>query len=156
MNKIGILLMIVETLDFVFAGQAYVEEEPKAEVVYYEEPEETYQKQTYEPTYTYSGSVLTRDAGMINGPTGIETWYNLPMETHIQWIREITGLNYPMWVRDDGVKMFGDYVMVAANLNHYPYGTIVTTSLGTGIVVDTGGFANWDGGWTWFDIATNW
>ena len=45
------------------------------------------------------------------------------------------------WVREDGCKMLGDYIMVAANFNLRPRGTIVETSLGKGIVCDTGGFA---------------
>lgn len=48
---------------------------------------------------------------------------------------------YPYWVRDDGAKMLGNYIMVAANLNLRPRGTLIETSLGTGIVCDTGGFA---------------
>ena len=156
MNKLVIILAVMKAIGF---DMAYtVDQPPVAET--YEAPSELYETptETYEtPTeYTNTGAVLTKEAGMINGPTGIETYYNLPMEEHIAWIREITGLNYSTWVRDDGVKMFGDYVMVAANLDHYPYGTIVQTSLGTGIVVDTGGFANWDGGWNWLDLATCW
>ena len=36
------------------------------------------------------------------------------------------------------MKMLGDYVIVAADLNKYPRGSIVDTSLGQGIVCDTG------------------
>ena len=50
--------------------------------------------------------------------------------------------------------MFGDYVMVAANLDIRPKGTLVETSLGTGIVCDTGGFAN--SNMYQLDIATTW
>jgi hypothetical protein len=55
------------------------------------------------------------------------------------------------WIRSDGVKMLGDYIMVAADYGWMPKGSIVETSLGTGIVCDTGG-----GGWYWFDIAVTW
>lgn len=61
---------------------------------------------------------------------------------------------YPYWVRDDGVKMFGNYVMVAAKLSDHPRGSLVPTSLGTGIVCDTGAFAN--GNSVQLDIAVNW
>ena len=44
---------------------------------------------------------------------------------------------YPYWVREDGCKMFGPYIMVAANLSIRPKGTILPCSLGTAIVVDT-------------------
>lgn len=61
---------------------------------------------------------------------------------------------YPYWIRDDGVKMFGNYVMIAANLSLRPRGSIVKTSLGDGIVCDTGGFAKNNP--TQIDIAVNW
>ena len=64
------------------------------------------------------------------------------------------GNNDQYWVRSDGVKMLGDYVMVAANLNIRPRGSLVETSLGTGIVCDTGGFAAVNP--TQLDIAVNW
>ena len=48
----------------------------------------------------------------------------------------------------------GDYVMVAANLTTHPRGSIVETSLGTGIVCDTGSFAKEHP--NRLDIATNW
>ena len=64
------------------------------------------------------------------------------------------GYDYEYWVRDDGVKMLGDYVMVAANLNLRPRGSLVETSLGTGIVCDTGGFAKKNP--TQLDIAVTW
>jgi hypothetical protein len=58
------------------------------------------------------------------------------------------------WVREDGVKMLGPYVMVAANLNTRPRGTVVETSLGLGIVCDTGDFAKKNP--MALDIATDW
>lgn len=64
------------------------------------------------------------------------------------------GNNDEYWVREDGVKMLGDYVMVAAHLGIRPRGSIVETSLGKGIVCDTGGFAH--GNPTQLDIATAW
>ena len=48
---------------------------------------------------------------------------------------------YPYWIRHDGVKMFGNYIMIAANLEIHPRGSIVETSLGAAIVCDTGSFA---------------
>jgi len=62
--------------------------------------------------------------------------------------------SYPYWVREDGVKMLGPYVMVAADLSLHPRGTTVETSLGTGLVCDTGGFVEWNP--TNIDIATDW
>ena len=50
--------------------------------------------------------------------------------------------------------MLGSYVMVAANLSVHPRGSLVPTSLGTGIVCDTGGFAASNP--NQLDIATSW
>ena len=44
--------------------------------------------------------------------------------------------------------------MCAANLDVHPRGSLVETSLGTAIVVDTGGFA--DSNPNQIDIAVNW
>lgn len=105
---------------------------------------------------SYSGQVLTPAAGRINGPSGQETYYNLPMEGVIRNMRDLgfDEVNYPYAVRSDGVKTFGGYVMVAANLAIRPKGTIVATSLGAGIVCDTGGFALVNS--TQLDIAVAW
>lgn len=96
---------------------------------------------------------LTRSLGIVKGPSGNETWYNLNMLNCVRRMHRL-GFKYPYWIRDDGVKMFGDYVMVAANLHDRPLGTVVETSLGTGIVVDTGDFVTWDR--TRLDIAVDW
>ena len=102
---------------------------------------------------SWDGPVLTASAGTINGPSGKETYYNLNMSGVVSIMRSL-GNTDEYWVRDDGVKMLGDYVMVAANLNVHPRGSIVETSLGLGIVCDTGGFAS--GNSTQLDIAVNW
>lgn len=91
--------------------------------------------------------------GRIEGPSGQETYYNLPMDRCIYYMN-LLGYNYEVWVRDDGVKMFGDYIMIAANLETRPKGSLVETSLGTGIVVDTGEFVNWNP--NGIDIAVTW
>lgn len=103
--------------------------------------------------YEWTGPVLTRSAGVNQGPSGRETYYNLPMQGVISIMRSI-GNNDEYWVREDGVKMLGDYVMVAAHLPTRPRGSLVPTSLGMGIVCDTGTFALSDH--TQLDIAVNW
>lgn len=96
---------------------------------------------------------LTRSAGVNTFQGHRESYYNLDMSGVVQIMRN-AGYNYNYWVRDDGVKMFGNYVMIAANFNLYPRGTIIQCSLGTAIVCDTGGFVSrWPNG---FDIATAW
>lgn len=101
-------------------------------------------------------SELTAKRGVNKGISGKETWYNLPMNGVISLMRSMgySKSEYPYEVREDGVKTFGGYVMVAADLDKYPKGTIVETSLGTGIVCDTGDFVNTTD--VEFDIATNW
>lgn len=106
-----------------------------------------------EDEYVFNGPKLTKSKGVNQGPSGRETYYNLPMNGVINTMRRM-GNNDKYWVRDDGVKMLGKYVMIAANLNIRPRGSLVPTSLGMGIVCDTGGFASKNP--TQIDIATSW
>ena len=88
----------------------------------------------------WNGPVLTRSAGTVQGPSGKETYYNLDMSGVVNIMRGMG--NYDeYWVREDGCKMLGDYIMCAANLDVHPRGSLVESSLGTCIVADTGGFA---------------
>lgn len=106
--------------------------------------------------YQYEGKVLSPRAGRIQGPSGQETYYNLPMEGVVRSMRNrgYSEEEYPYWVRSDGCKMLGPYIMVAANLEIRPKGTILQCSLGTAIVADTGGFAKKNP--TQLDVAVNW
>ncbi len=114
-----------------------VSEETQADTAS-EESENKEEKQEEKTAYT--GPVLTPRAGVVQGPSGKETYYNLKMDGVICIMNSI-GYNYEYWVREDGCKMFGPYIMCAANLDIRPRGTIVETSLGQAIVCDTGGFA---------------
>lgn len=91
---------------------------------------------------TWEGPVLTKEIGGNMGPAGRETYYNLPMQGCINKMRSLgySEEEYPYWVRDDGAKMLGRYVMIAANWKIRPLGTVIETSLGWSIVVDTGTF----------------
>ena len=102
------------------------------------EVEETWSE---DDTYntSWSGDVLNRSNGIVVGPIGKESYYNLRMNRVVQIMKD-KGYDYEYWVRSDGVKMFGPYVMVAADLSIYPKGSLVECSLGTGIVCDTGDF----------------
>lgn len=107
----------------------------------YAEDDNTDTITTETATGTWTGAKLTKEAGRIVGPSGgEETYYNMNMDGVISIMRGM-GNNDRYWIRDDGVKMLGDYVMVAANFSVHPRGSKVETSLGTGIVCDTGGFA---------------
>lgn len=117
----------------------------------------TKEKQTYSASYTYPGSGhLTPTNGVYYGPSGKETWYDMDMYWVVDLMRKLgySEAEYPYWIRSDGCKMLGDYVMVAADLSIRPRGSLVPTSLGTGIVCDTGGFIYIDA--YQLDIATNW
>ncbi len=102
----------------------------------------------------WDGPVLTAFAGVNYGPSGKETYYNLDMSGVVSIMRSM-GNTDDYWVRDDGCKMLGDYIMVAADLSAHPRGSLVPTSLGMGIVCDTGGFVS-NGSGVSLDIATAW
>lgn len=101
-----------------------------------------------------SGNRLTKSKGVVQGPSGKETYYNLPMSGVIKIMSAFGYSQSDYWVREDGCKMLGQYIMVAAHLGIRPRGSLVETSLGTGIVCDTGGFALNNP--TQLDIATVW
>ena len=107
-------------------------------------------------SYVSDGNVLSKYHGVVYGPTGKETYYNLDMSGVVRIMRDMgfSAEDYPYWVRDDGCKMLGSYIMCAANLNYFPRGTTVASSLGTCLVCDTGSFAASNP--TQLDIATNW
>ena len=102
---------------------------------------------------SWDGPVLNAFNGTVNGPSGKETYYNLDMSGVIEIMRSM-GNNDPYWVRKDGVKMLGAYIMCAANLDVHPRGSLVDSSLGRCIVCDTGGFAASNP--NQLDIAVTW
>ena len=106
-----------------------------------------------EPQNTYTGKKLSASRGVNYGPNGKETWYDLNMSGVVRHMRKL-GNTDEYWIREDGCKMLGDYIIIAANLETHPRGSLVETSLGTGIVCDTGGFAKTNK--NQIDIATNW
>ena len=107
----------------------------------------------WEEEHRWKGPVLSKGRGVVYGPSGKETYYNLNMNGVVNMMRSM-GNTDEYWVREDGCKMLGDYIMVAANLNIRPRGSIVETSLGEGIVCDTGGFASRNP--YQIDIAVTW
>lgn len=103
--------------------------------------------------YVWNGEIIDSYCGTVAGPNGKETYYNLDM-TGVVWIMESLGYDYEYWVREDGTKMYGPFIMVAADLSLRPRGSIIKTSLGWAMVCDTGEFINWNP--TQLDIAVNW
>jgi hypothetical protein len=128
-------------------------------ISYFPDPTDAVKKGTeeywiaWEEAHRWKGPVLSKSRGVNMGPSGKETYYNLNMSGVVSIMR---GLGYTgeYWVREDGCKMLGEYIMVAANLSLRPRGSIVETSLGDGIVCDTGGFAKKNP--YQIDIATTW
>lgn len=122
---------------------------------YYASPDkfETKVVRYKQTTYYAPRGVLTPSGGVNYVGDQKETYYNLPMKRVVQNAHD-RGITGEYWVRDDGCKMLGDYIMVAANQSVHPYGTLVETSLGTGIVVDTGEFAATNA--LQIDIAVTW
>lgn len=112
----------------------------------------TIEKENIEITYN-SDSVLTASKGVNYYNGNKETYYNLDMSGCVSIMRNM-GNTDEYWVREDGCKMLGNYIMCAANLDVHPRGSLVETSLGIAIVVDTGGFA--DSNPNQIDIAVNW
>ncbi len=130
-----------------------VEAESPTEMEFYDYDFTESKEDWDEEYFYYRGAVLDPEKGTVIGPSAVETCYNLPMEGVVYLMNEVEGYDYDYWVRDDGVKMYGSYVMVGANLDIYPKGSIVKTSLGLGMVCDTGGEDHFPG---LFDIAVTW
>lgn len=105
------------------------------------------------PPTTWTGSRLTKRGGVNYGPTGKETYYNLNMSGVVRIMRNMgySESEYPYWVRNDGVKMLGQYVMLAGRIGQYDRGTIIPCSLGVGIICDYG-YLEWNA----VDVAVTW
>ena len=99
---------------------------------------------------TLIATVLTARAGTIDYQGHKETWYDLDMSRVVKRAQDM-GIPAEYWVREDKVKMFGPWVIVAAHPSVTRY-TRIQTSLGEGIVLDyhTAGDKNL------YDIATDW
>lgn len=102
----------------------------------------------------WNGTKLTKSLGTVQGPSGKETYYDLDMYGVVQIMKRDLKLDANYWEREDGCKMYGSYIMVAADLSTRPRGSTIATSLGMAMVCDTGLFAHSNP--TQLDIATNW
>lgn len=104
---------------------------------------------------SWSGVKLSPQLGSIQGPSGKETYYNLPMQGVVNNSHR-DGIQGEYWERDDGAKMLGNYILAACDVtgtvrNRYD---LVETSLGTAICADTGEFAASNP--YQIDISVNW
>lgn len=150
------VILYSESLDYEEFYTGYDEVIEEEEVTEVEEESEDDIEEDEEEYFTWEGEVLNKRVGVVDGPVGKETYYNLNMSGVVYYMR-LLGYEeeeYPYWVRDDGAKMFGKYVMVAANLDVYPKGSIIPCSLGMAIVCDTGSFAK--NNYYQLDVAVTW
>ena len=139
---------VIEEVQEVIKEEAVIEEtieQTEAEV------EEI--KEEVKATPVPADGVLTKSKGTVQFDGHKETYYNLPMDKVVSNAHK-KGIEGEYWEREDGAKMLGDYIMVAADQKIHPYGSLVETSLGTGIVVDTGTFIQTNP--QQIDIAVNW
>ena len=95
-------------------------------------------------------TVLTAAKGVNRFMDHTETWYNLNMKKVVQRADEHFGIRNAYAVRKDGIKTYNGFVILAADKS-VPYGTIIETSRGTGIVIDYHETEK-----DIVDIATNW
>lgn len=154
--------LTTQSISEAVTAEEIMTEEETTEVIT-EEPSEEIQAKVLEVSaeeeqpQASNESTLTPSKGVNYNSIGYkETYYNLPMDGVVDIMRNC-GFDesaYPYWVREDGVKMLGDYVMVAANLDRHPRGSLIHTSLGLGIVCDTGSFAIDNP--SQIDIAVDW
>ncbi|MBE6158284.1 MAG: hypothetical protein E7159_00440 [Firmicutes bacterium] len=112
----------------------------------------------------YEDNELNSYDGFVEyGPSGAyETYYDadvicdVGMDNCVKYMRDLgySEEEYPYYIREDGVRMFGDYVMVAADTNILPKGTMIDTSLGMGMVCDH--CESSESNPRQIDIAVNW
>lgn len=94
--------------------------------------------------------ILTAVLGRIQFGAHTETWYDLDMSKVVA-NAQAAGIPCEYSVREDGVKCFGPWVIVASHPSVTRY-TFVETSLGTGIILDRHEMPDKD----LYDIATDW
>lgn len=82
-------------------------------------------------------TILTARLGKISYDGHYETYYNLPMGRIVERADETFGVSGIYEEREDGVKTYNGFVIVAADWDIHPYGSVVNTSRGKGIVLDT-------------------
>ena len=100
-------------------------------------------------------TILTKKGGVNYYKGQKETYYNLNMSRIYAKADANFGKHHKKWTREDGVKMYGPYVVLAVPFDVYPYGTTdIPTSLGLGIALDTGKFAETNK--NQIDIAVDW
>ena len=95
--------------------------------------------------------MLTARLGVFDFNGHKETWYNLPMHNIVSKAQD-QGLEGQYWEREDGCKMYGEFIICAGAVERY--GEIIETSRGLGVILDTGDFAKEEP--TTVDLAVTW
>lgn len=110
-------------------------------------------KGVYRGIITLTAIVLSARLGRIRfgADQHFETYYNLSMNKVVQRAQD-RGIPGEYWEADNGCKMLGEFIICAGATKRY--GEIIETSLGPGIIIDTGDFAKTEP--TTIDIATTW
>ena len=86
----------------------------------------------------WKGDVLSVENVKVKGPSGMETYFNEDISKIVERMKK--GFIGEYWIREDGVKMFGEYIICKANYNqtdthpNLPIGTVIPTTLGIAIV----------------------
>lgn len=101
--------------------------------------------------FTLAAVILSARLGTVQYDGHKETWYNLPMDKVIERSDKAIGMTDLYWIRDDGVKMYAQWVICAAHPSKIRYSRI-RTSLGEGIILDTHTSKDTE----LIDIATTW
>lgn len=95
--------------------------------------------------------ILTARLGRITYNDHTETYYNLRMDKIVERAQQ-NGIDGFYWETDDGLKMYGPYIIAAADWDLHPYGSTVESSRGWAIVLDTGTFKDR----STVDLAVTW
>ena len=123
---------ISETEISIIETQTETERETKTENI-----DETVSQEN-EKEWWWEGEKLSVDNPEVEGPSGIETFFNEDVSKLVENAKE--GYIGEYWVRSDGVKMFGEYIICKCKYesNEYhptlPVGTVIPTTIGVALV----------------------
>ena len=103
-------------------------------------------------TTLFVTALTARMGSYYNTETGFtEKYYNLPMKKVVAMADKAMDVKDLYWIREDGVKMYGYWVICASHPSIDRF-TIIDTSLGEGIILDRHTVDDPD----LIDIATTW
>ena len=163
-----ILLLMIGMICFGVGSKYFIDEHiketRKKELYEQAQNKMDYNETIYNKLPTDCLHPITRGHGDIpyyNGPSGKEDYVNISVSYILDnaYYHGYDEKEYSYWENEYGLQMFGSYIIVASDYDIHPYGSIVQTSLGEGIVLDTGSSVttSCDTYYTHdIDIYTNW